>query len=149
MTKKIFAVFLITLGIIHSIQTVLAEAADLEKLTEQAYNELINSYSEGSDCIKVIRMGRWKDLSQNSLIIYAPSKNRPYYVLLRAHSPDISMMKTLNVRAGRTRFCGKSGDELVIDGRRHKIQAIKALDRDTAKKLINFHKDKKRQSKQK
>ncbi len=140
MIKILFHTFFIGLAFIFSTQTSLAETNKETKLTDKAYLKLTDSFANGSDCIKVRRMGKWRDLTRNSLIIYAPSKNKPYYVILEGESLDMHLARTLNARTDSSNFCGKTTDELIIDGYRYKIKAIKALDRKTAQRLVNYQK---------
>jgi len=144
MKRNIFGYALIV-GLVAVGLQAFAEEIKREPLTDAAYEALIKDFSRAKDCVFSQSISNWTALDRKSLIIYAPTRNRPYYVELFGISSELKFAHKIGVYSKfDNRFCGYGGDALFIEGERMTIRAIKKLDKETAKQLIEYHKNKKK-----
>ena len=123
--------------------TAVAEENKFKPLNEKEFQKLSTDFNKGKDCIYSHSINDWVLLDDQSLIIYAPTKNRPYYVKLNMRSIDLKYAYRIGFYSRfDDRICPYGGNALFIDGERHTIRAIKKLDKTTAKQLIAFKKKK-------
>ena len=128
--------------------TAIAEESKLPALSDSEYTGLTSSYSKAKDCIFSNTISNWTILDDRSLILYAPTRKRPFYVKLATRSHELRFAHAIGVYSKfDNRFCPYGGNALFIDGNRNLIQAIKKIDGDTAKQLVAYHKAKKAQKK--
>lgn len=121
----------------------MAEENKLKPLSDAEYKTDITKFDKGSDCIFSRSIENWTILDNQRLVLYAPTKNNPYYVKLNLRSHGLKYANTIGVYSKfDNRFCPYGGNSLFIDGDRYTISAIKKIDKDTANRLIN-HKKKK------
>ncbi len=119
----------------------IAEESRVRLLSDQEYKSLTDDFNKGNDCIFSRSIDSWTVLDKNSLILYAPTKKRPYYVKLNMQAFGLKFVNSIGVYSQfDNRFCPYGGDALFIDGDRYTINAIKSIDEETAKQLITYHK---------
>lgn len=122
----------------------IAEESKIKPLSEKEYQELTLGFDKGKDCIFSRTVNNWASLTKDSLILYAPTKSKPYYVSLTRRVLQLNFAHTIGVYSKfDNRFCPYGGNALFIDGERYTIKAIKKIDKITAKQLIAYHKNKK------
>ena len=102
---------------------------------EAEYAELHAAYEASTNEMgRVTVLSNWDALNREYLIVYAPSKNRPFLVQIAPPSVELRNAITLGF-GGRDRICGKAGEHLQIGagmGRRYSIMDVKRLDKETA-----------------
>ncbi|MCF6216234.1 MAG: DUF6491 family protein [Emcibacter sp.] len=119
----------------------IAEENRLKPLKKEEYKNFIADLDKGRDCIFSRTIGNWTLLDNQRMILYAPTKNRPYFVKLALRSHELKFAHQIGVYSKfDNRFCPYGGNALFIDGNRYTISAIKKIDKDTAKQLISFNK---------
>jgi len=142
--KTHIASYLIGFGLLAAGLTAIAEEIKPDPLSVQAYQKLISQLSKGDDCVFSRTVNGWTIIDEQSLILYAPSRSRPYYVRLNMQSFGLKYTHAIGVYSQfDNRFCPYGGNALFIDGDRFTIAAITKLDSDTAKQLIAYSKKKK------
>ncbi len=123
--------------------TAIADETAPDTISAEQYKVLVSDYNKGKDCIFSRTINDWTELDNRSLILYAPTKNKPYYVSLRRQSFDLKFAHSIGVYSKfDNRVCPYGGNALFIDGERYTIGAIKKLDKKTAKQLIAFNEKK-------
>lgn len=149
MKRNVFGYMLI-MGLVAMGLQAFADEIKREPLNDEGYAALIKDFSRGKDCIFSQNINNWSALDRKSLILYAPTKNRPYYVELFTKSTELKFAHRIGVYSKfDNRFCGYGGDALFIEGERMSIRAIKKLNKETAKQMIQYQKDKKKKIAQK
>ncbi|PHZ86257.1 DUF6491 family protein [Paremcibacter congregatus] len=124
--------------------TAIAEENKVDPLSDPAYKELIASFDKSKDCIFSRTINDWTALDDQRLIVYAPTKKRPYYIKLVQRSLELKFAHTIGVHSRfDNRICPYGGNALFIDGERYTISAIQKLDEDTAKQLLQYQRQKK------
>jgi len=121
--------------------TALAEENAIKPLNKKEYDSHISNFDKGRDCVFSRTIGNWAMLDNQRLILYAPTKSKPYYVKLSIRSHELKYVNAIAVHSKfDNRFCPYGGNALFIDGSRYTIQAIKKIDPDMAKQLIAHNK---------
>lgn len=95
-----------------------------------------------SGCFYARDVNNWQELNREYLIVYAPSKSRPYLVRISPPSIDLRSASTIGFE-GRDRICGKPGERLVIArarARNFTILDVWRLDADTSARLAESKK---------
>jgi len=124
--------------------TALAEESKLKSLNKKEYQTVIKNLDRGRDCIFSGTVNNWATLDDRRLIFYVPTKNKPYFIKLSIPSHELKYAQRIGIHSKfDDRLCPYGGNALFIDGTRYTIQSIKKLDKNFAKQLIAFHKDKK------
>ncbi len=130
--------------------TAIAEEVKVKELSKDEYDKKIAEFSKGNDCVFSRTISNWSNLDRKSLIIYAPTKKRPYYVELTRPSFELRFAHSIGIHSKfDNRFCPYGGNALFIDGERYTVKAIKKLDKDTAKQLLTYSKAQKKKKKDK
>ena len=128
--------------------TAIAEENKSVTLTDAEYQTLVKNYSKGNDCVFSRSISGWTILDDKSLILYAPTKRRPYYVKLNMRSFELKYAHAIGIYSKfDNRFCPYGGNALFIDGDKYTISAIKKIDEDIAKQMIAHAKQKKTKEK--
>jgi hypothetical protein len=89
-------------------------------------------------CFYAREVGNWDVLNREYLIVYAPSKSRPYLVRFSPPSFDVRSASTIGFD-GRDRICGKTGERLVVGrsrGMGYMIMDVWRLDGVTVDRLL-------------
>ena len=113
-----------------------ADAGSSEQQTDSSNpnGATINTEGLKNGCFYARDASNWDVLNREYLIVYAPSKNRPFLVQIAPPSVELRNAITLGF-GGRDRICGKAGEHLQIGagmGRRYSIMDVKRLDKETA-----------------
>jgi hypothetical protein len=92
----------------------------------------------------------WADLDRERLIVYAPSRTRPYLVELTMPSSDLPFNVAIGVLDGdgNGRICGYGFDAILIPGHipdRILIRSVQRLTPDEAKKLMKEAQERRKQ----
>jgi len=93
-------------------------------------------------CFYARDVNNWQGLNREYLIVYAPSKSRPYLVRISPPSIDLRSAYTIGFE-GRDRICGKPGERLVMAraaARNFTILDVWRLDADTNARLVESKK---------
>lgn len=114
---------------------------EIPLLSDEAYDALVKSLEKGNDCIFARTISDWTALDRQRLIIYAPSKKRPYFAKLFTPSPELRFENAIGFQS-RTdgRFCTYGGDALIIDGRRYTLLALTKITAEQAQQLKKYKK---------
>jgi len=112
-----------------------------KSLNKEQHQNLVKEYGKGDDCIYARTIHNWRKLDKKSLLIYAPSRSKPYYVSLFTPSFELNFAETIGFSSRRDgRLCPYGGDALFIDGRRFPINGITRLNKEEAQSLIDYQK---------
>jgi hypothetical protein len=137
MHKALLTLMLIG-GLLSSVcaETNSADAGSSEQQTDSSNSKSTTINTEGlkNGCFYARDASNWDALNREYLIVYAPSKNRPFLVHIAPPSAELRSAITLGF-GGRDRICGKAGEHLEIGGgmaRRYSIMDVKRLDKETA-----------------
>jgi len=137
---------LLTPGWVAASGTSGAAGADADA-TEQGKSKSDNDLplaTEGlkTGCFYARDVNNWQALNREYLIVYAPSKSRPYLVRISPPSVDLRSASTIGFE-GRDRICGKPGERLVMAramARNYTILDVWRLDADTSARLTESKK---------
>lgn len=148
--KTRIAFYFLGFGLLAAGLTAIAEENKPAALTDTEYQSMVKDFSKGNDCVFSRTISSWTVLDDKSLILYAPTKKRPYYVKLNMRSFELKFAHAIGIYSKfDNRFCPYGGNALFIDGDRYTIAAIKKLNPDTASQMIDYRKEKKAEKKNK
>ena len=143
MRKNRIISYSLGLGLLAIGLTAIAEENKVPPLTDAEYQTLVKSYNKGNDCVFSRSINSWTILDDKSLILYAPTKKKPYYVKLNMRSFELKFAHAIGIYSKfDNRFCPYGGNALFIDGTKYSISAIKKIDEEMAKRLIAHTKQK-------
>ncbi|WP_417317425.1 DUF6491 family protein [Emcibacter sp.] len=113
-------------------------------LTEAQYNAMLKRLGKENDCIFLRTIDSWTALDRTHLILYAPSRNRPYLLEIGPSVNNIMFEDTLALytKTGEN-LCpyGRSG--LLLRDERLFIRGIAKITREEAQQLKAYKKAKK------
>ena len=111
-----------------------ADSSEQQTDSSNSTGTTINTEGLKNGCFYARDASNWDVLNREYLIVYAPSRNRPFLVQIAPPSVELRNAMTLGF-GGRDRICGKAGEVLEIGGgmgRRYSIMDVKRLDKETA-----------------
>ena len=125
--------------------TTIADETKIDSLSEEEYIQKLAELGKGNDCILSRKIKNWHDLNKKSLILYAPTDSRPYYVEIDRPSNELKYAHGIGFHGNYHKHLCTSGiNTLYIDGERYTVKAIKKLDAETAKQLVTYKKEAKK-----
>jgi hypothetical protein len=76
----------------------------------------INTEGMKKGCFYVSEVEDWKPLTSVNLIVYSPTRSKPYLLTIRPPSRELHHDQTIGFEAGFEggRICGRVGDQLII-----------------------------------
>jgi hypothetical protein len=135
---KALLTLLLVGGLLNSVfaENSSADAGSSDQQTDSSNSKGTTINTEGlkNGCFYARDASNWDALNREYLIVYAPSKTRPFLVHIAPPSVELRNAITLGF-GGRDRICGKAGEHLEIGGgmgRRYSIMDVKRLDKETA-----------------
>ncbi len=125
--------------------TAIAEETKPIALNEKEYQAFITDFDRAKDCIYSGTVYNWEILDNQRFIFYVPTKSKPYFIKLTIPSHELKYAQQIGIQSTfDDRLCPYGGNALYIDGTRYTIESIKKLDKTTAKQLITYIKEKKK-----
>jgi hypothetical protein len=102
----------------------------------------INTEGMKKGCFYVSEVEDWKPLTPVNLIVYAPTRSKPYLLTIRPPSRELHHDQTIGFEAGFEggRICGRVGDQLIIRegmARSFEVIEVKHLSEAAAQELLS------------
>jgi hypothetical protein len=102
----------------------------------------INTEGMKKGCFYVSEVEDWKPLTPVNLIVYAPTRSKPYLLTIRPPSRELHHDQTIGFEAGFEggRICGRVGDQLIIRegvARSFEVIEVKHLTEAAAQELLS------------
>jgi hypothetical protein len=102
----------------------------------------INTEGMKKGCFYVSEVADWKPLTSVNLIVYAPTRSKPYLLTIRPPSRELHHDQTIGFEAGFEggRICGRVGDQLIIRegmARSFEVIEVKHLSEAAAQELLS------------
>ncbi|MEM7198261.1 MAG: DUF6491 family protein [Pseudomonadota bacterium] len=88
------------------------------------------------DCVLVRNVHDWRALDRYNLIIWAPSRSRPYHVELDVPCMPLPFAETIGISSRDNRLCGFGGDAILVRHQRCPVGAIKPIDKTGLEALL-------------
>ncbi|WP_138380273.1 DUF6491 family protein [Luteithermobacter gelatinilyticus] len=116
-----------------------AKVGDVVPYSEQEYQALVTRLGKENDCIFIRTIESWTDIDRRHLIIYAPTRKRPYLVKVSPSTFNLKFGQELGIFSRSDgRLCPYGGDALLFEDEKLFIYGIAKLTEEQAKRLIAY-----------